>query len=191
MRIHNKTLWRTDHLKAILQRVAERELEPVKRKQLIVTVSYTRGAQSSGCAYIGGRHATVRIRHPFSRARIYKYSPQALTPGQHAELLLHVASVAAHEFAHIRGMDHATMPANYKWSGRWRDYVSWVNGMPLEVKPTKVLAKPTADDKLAHVLTMKARAETRVRRATTILKRWKARERYYLKAAHRAERISS
>lgn len=183
MKVTNETVWRTDHLKAILQAAAERELEPAKRKVLHVTVSYTRGAHSSGCAYVGGRHATVRIRHPFSRAEHRHQGP--LNEVQHDELLHRFASVAAHEFAHIRGMQHATMPANYKWSGNWRPYVSWVKGMPLEVKAPKVAAKPTATDKLAHVLRMKKAAETRVKRALTILRRWKTRERYYLKAAQR------
>lgn len=196
MKIINQTLWRTDHLKAILQKAAEIELEPEKRKVLRVTVSYTRGAHSSGCAWVGGRSCTVRIRHPESRrARWvttdtgghYDRSPQALAPDQHDELLHRFASVAVHEFAHIRGMNHDNMPAKYKWHGKWREYVAWAKGMPLEVKPVKVKAAPTPVDKLAHVLKMKKAAETRVKRAMTILKRWKARERYYLKAAQRAQ----
>jgi hypothetical protein len=179
MKITNKTVWRTDHLKAILQVAAERELEPAKRKVLRVTVSYTRGAHSSGCAYVGGRHATVRIRHPFTTAR----GRVPLDAAGHDELLHRFASVAVHEFAHIRGMQHATMPANYKWHGRWREYVSWVQGMPLEVKAPKVVAKPTPSDKLAQVLVMKRIAETRLKRAQTLLKKWKAKERYYRKAA--------
>src|SRR6185436_17871046 len=81
MKIINQTIWRTDQLKAILQTAAEIELEPAKRKRLIVTVSYTRGGHSSGCAWIGGRHATVRIRHPYSRSWKAKHAPIA-TEGQ-------------------------------------------------------------------------------------------------------------
>lgn len=183
MKIINQTIWRTDHLRAILQKAAELELEPAKRKVLHVTVSYTRGAHSSGCAWIGGRHATVRIRHPFTTAR----GRVPLDAVEHDNLLHRFASVAVHEFAHIRGMDHQRMPANYKWHGNWREYVSWVKGLPLEVKVPKAKVKPTVDVKLAHVLRMKRLAETRVKRAMTILKRWKARERYYEKAAQRAQ----
>lgn len=184
MKIINRTIWNTAHLKAILQRAAEQELEPGKRAQLVVTIEYTRGGYSSGCAYVGGRHATVRVRHPESRSARRGRGP--LDAEQHDELLHRIASVAVHEFAHIRGMQHAQMPAYYSWRGGWREYVKWVEGMPLDVQAPKVSAKPSADDKLAHVLKMKARAETRVKRATTILKRWRARERYYLKAAQRA-----
>lgn len=210
MKVRNETTWRTDHLRAILQRAAEIELEPAQRKRLIVTVSYTRGHYSSGCAFVRGRHATVRIAHPQSRGRRFskwvkvsdddprparcRWSDgngdsgkvvREFAPPDTRELVQHFALVAVHEFAHIRGMHHDTMPSRYKWHGKWREYVAWATTFPLEVKPVKVAAKPTVDDKLAHVLKMKRLAETRVKRATTILKRWKARERYYLKAAQK------
>lgn len=185
MKLVNQTIWNTAHLRAILQKAAEIELEPAQRKRLHVTVSYTRGAHSSGCAYIGGRHAWVRIRHPYSTAR------RAACVGDVAllreELVLHFASVAGHEFAHIRGMNHQNMPSKYKWSGNWREYVQWAKAMPLEPQAKPVTVKPTADDKLAHVLKMKALAETRVKRATTILRKWKQKERYYQKAAQKAQ----
>lgn len=184
MKVINETVWRTDQLRAILQLAAERELEPAKRKRLVVRVCYTRGGHSSGCAWVGGRHATVRIKHPESRARTWQGQDQAAAV---AETVVRFASVAVHEFAHIRGMHHDTMPANYKWHGRWRDYVAWAVGMPLEPKPAKVKAKPTVDDKLAHVLRMKRLAETRLKRAQTILRKWRQRERYYLKAAQRPD----
>jgi hypothetical protein len=219
MKIVNNTVWRTDHLKAILQKAAEIELEPAKRKVLHVTVSYTRGGSSSGCAYVGGRHAWIRIRHPESQARrharylhvadsdprpaqgrwsepdgtsgkVVREMTKGLTPEAHDELLHRFASVAVHEFAHIRGMNHDKMPAFYKWTGSWREYVAWVKGMPLAVKTPTVIVKPTVDLKLAHVLKMKALAETRVKRATTILRKWKTRERYYLKAAQKAQQRS-
>ena len=182
MKIINQTLWRTDHLKAILQKAAEIELEPAKRKVLVVTVSYTRGHYSSGCAYLGGRHATVRIQHPQTRSERAKQI--AFDP---SEIAIHFASVAAHEFAHIRGADHQTMSAKYKWHGNWREYVQWAAAMPLEPKPVKAIIKPSVSDKLDHVLAMKAKALTRVKRATTLLNKWKAKERYYLKAAQKAK----
>ena len=184
MKIINRTIWRTDHLKAILQKAAEIELEPAKRKVLVVTVSYTRGHYSSGCAYLGGRHATVRIQHPESRSRRIAAQP---SPEQKQELVIHFASVAAHEFAHIRGADHQTMSAKYKWTGSWREYVAWAADMSLEPKPAKAIIKPSIDAKLDHVLAMKAKAVTRVKRATTLLNKWKAKERYYLKAAQKAK----
>ena len=215
MKVINQTAWRTDLLRGILQRAAEIELEPSKRKKLVVTVTYTRTGDSSGCAYLGGRHATVRIHHPRSRRARYLHvpfddprpdcgtwrnpdgtsgkvvrdtTPFALSDARKREIVLKFASVASHEFAHLRGMDHDTMPANYKWHGRWREYVTWAADMPIEEQPPVVKVRKSVDDKLAHVLKMKALAETRVKRATTILKKWKQRERYYLKAAQKVAR---
>ncbi len=184
MKVVNHTVYETKHLRAILAKAAAIELEPAKRKVLIVTVEYTRGGLSSGCAYVGGRHATVRIRHPESRS--WKAS-RAPFETERVRIVEHFASVASHEFAHIRGMEHATMSAKYKWSGNWQDYVSWATAMPLGVKKARPPVKLTPLAKLEHVLAMKARAETRVKRATTILKKWKARERYYTKAAQKGE----
>ena len=110
-----------------------------------------------------------------------------MTPEVKQELVVRFASVAVHEFAHIRGADHQTMSAKYKWHGNWREYVQWADGMPLDVKPVKTIIKPTLDAKLDHVLKMKAKALTRVKRATTLLNKWKQRERYYLKAAQKAK----
>jgi hypothetical protein len=119
----------------------------------------------------------VRIRHPESRS----WKAQAV-PLVTSELVLHFASVASHEFAHIRGMTHDIMPANYKWAGRWREYVAWATDMPLEPKPVKAKTAPTPDAKLAHVQAMLKTAETRMKRAATIVKKWKAKERYYVRA---------
>jgi len=208
MKIINQTIWNTAHLRAILQHAAEVELEPKKRKDLIVTVCYTRGGHSSGCAFIGGRHATIRIRHPFSRAARYLQvdhddprtavsiwsnaddsgkvvkdtTPQPLDAAEHAELLLHFASVAVHEFAHIRGMHHLTMPSYYKWHGDWRPYVQWAIGFPLAVQVAKGRTTPTVEDKLAHATQMLKAAETRAKRATTLVKKWKTKTRYYERA---------
>ena len=192
MKIINRTVWRTDHLKAILQKAAEIELEPAKRKAMVVTVMYTRGGLSSGCAYLGGRHATVRIRHPFSRTTRRIGGP--LSPEMLTDLKLAFASVAAHELAHARGMTHEQMPKYYKWAGgSWREYVAWAANLPLDVKVSKVTAKPALDDKLAHVQRMLKVAETRVKRAQTIAKKWKQKERYYLRtmAARTAEPLPS
>ena len=93
------------------------------------------------------------------------------------------AFVACHEFAHIRGMRHAQMPKYYTWAKGWKDYVSWAKDMPLDLKPATVTKTPTpaerASDKLAHVRKMETRAKTRAKKATTILKKWSTKRKYY------------
>jgi len=212
MKIINKTHWRTDHLKAILRIAAEVELEPAKRKRLTVEVTYTgtRRGGSSGCAVIGGTWARVRIpkgpEQPNARwLRKMEASDQQkleqhgekgtmvenhlaqFTPERAAKELrynvLAFASVACHEFAHIRGMRHSQMPSYYTWAGAWKDYVAWAKDMPLDVTPPKVTKTTTpadrASDALAHVLKMETRAKTRAKKAATILKKWSTKRKYY------------
>lgn len=248
MKITNGTHWRTDHLKAILQRAAEQELEPAKRKAVIVTVSYSaRHGSSSGCASIGGRHMTMRLPKgpsvpkqkpvaidtptwarergdtdrfwirwvpvtwkagdPLPRTGSYIINPtraehdaelikvqaahdaamRATQPGTpeytawRRHVVLSFAHTACHEFAHLRGMHHRQMPRKYTWDAGWQAYVAWANDMPLDVTPAKVKARPDVDAKLAHVVTMRRLAETRAKRAQTLLRKWRTKERYYLK----------
>ena len=207
MRIINKTHWRTDHLRAILRKAAEIELEPTQRKRLTVEVTYTgtRRGGSSGCAFVGGTWARVRIpkgpeqpHRKWSEALkeptintatkasvetyLAKFTPERAEAGLRYNVLA-FASVACHEFAHIRGMQHRQMPSYYTWAGAWKDYVAWAKDMPLDVTPPKVTQARTPADRtsatLAHVLKMETRAKTRAKRATTILKKWSTKRHYY------------
>lgn len=161
MKIINKTHYLTKDLRAILSRVAQEELETPKRKRLRVEVRYTRGHGCSGFAWIGGASCVVRIskHHP---------EPDAF------------AKVAAHEYAHLRGMSHVNMPPRYKWgSPTWRERYAWANALGIHRKPKIVKARPSSNDKLSHAQRSLARALTRQKRATTIAAKWKAKVRYY------------
>jgi hypothetical protein len=177
MKVINETDWRTADLKAILQRAAEQEFDDgARRKKLKVRVCYTRNGGCSGYAYYKSNYSVVRIARP----------DRLPTAPELTNLKLQFASVACHEFAHNRGMKHSGMPGYYKWSGQWQDYVRWAQEM--ELRPKLVKAPPSTDQKLAakleHVATMLKRAETRQRRAATLLKKWKRRHRQLeLKAA--------
>jgi hypothetical protein len=212
MKIINKTHWRTDHIRAILQGAARVELEPSKRRGLTVEVTYTgkRRSGSSGCAIIGGTWARVRLPkgpdQPNARwLRKMEASDQqklertgkkgtmvvnhlaGFTPERAAADIRHnvlaFAFVACHEFAHIRGMRHAQMPSYYTWGKGWEDYVAWAKDLPLDVTPPKVGKAGTPADRasnnLSHVLKMETLALTRAKRATTILKKWSTKRKYY------------
>lgn len=215
MKVVNKTSWRTDQLKAILQRCAEQEFDDGKRrKNLVVTVEYTRNGGCSGFAWYHSNHSVVRIANPTKAVTwvptTKEYAEASIefrtvvnddvttylvprreggSPNGSSLLKLEFAHVACHEFAHNRGMKHGQMPGYYRWSGNWKPYVAWAADMPLDVKPVKVKAKPSVDTKLAHVMKMRTLAETRSKRAATILRKWKTKERYYERraAAHRKE----
>lgn len=163
MRFVNRTHYRTDHLKAIAHRVAERELDPEKRKRVVVEVVYSRTRHVSGKAWIGGRNMVIRI--PRSGAS----RPE-------------VAFVFAHEYAHLRGMRHRAMGPSYKWS-TGMSLFAWADAMPLEVKPER--GAPTLDEKrerrIEHARDMVARWEQNVKRGETHLRKWTRR----LRAAER------
>lgn len=210
MRIINKTHWSTSHLKTILQLCAEMELEPAKRRRMIVTVVYSgkRRDSSSGCAFIGGRVATVRIpkgprqpekwlvehyrkcdndpnySHPEKGHLLSDYLAQFNKDESLCNIKLSFASVACHEFAHARGMQHRQMPKQYTWALGWQEYVGWAASMPLEVKPTKVpAAKPDKQkQRYARILELKKAWATKLKRAQTALRKLRTQERYYERA---------
>lgn len=173
MKITNTTHWRTDHLRAILQKAADLELEPFQRKQLVVRIIYSRRAgRVSGHARLGNPKARwmalpVTLRIPKDRV-----DPRAF------------AWLACHEFAHSRGMQHRNMPAWYRWGGLGHPRYAFAEGLPIEWPQPK--AKPAKDQvlagKLAHAQAMLKAADTRLKRATTIRRKWAKRVAYYQKA---------
>ena len=108
-------------------------------------------------------------------------SPLPLTDERLTALKLHFASVAVHEFAHVRGMNHRDMPKYYGWSGGWKEYVAWAADFPLTVQPVRRTAAPTVDDKVAHVMAKLRLAETRLKRAKTLWKKWQRKHQYYVR----------
>lgn len=210
MKIINRTHWQTKHLKAILQRCAEMELEPDKRRRMVVTIVYSgkRHDSSSGCAPIRGSRAKVRIpkgpRQPEKRI-VEHYQkcdsdPNFMHPGK-GQLLsrylakfdeadsmrnikLAFASVACHEFAHTRGMEHRQMPKKYTWANGWQDYVSWAADLPLEINaPIKAIAKPDVQQqRYERVLELKSAWATKLKRAQIALRKLRTREHYYERA---------
>lgn len=168
MRFTNKTHWDTQSLRAIATRVAAEELSDTERQRrqrrhLTARVVYTRQRHGlSGCAYIRGIDATLRLHK--------------LGPIDSVEF----AWLCAHEFAHIRGMRHPQMP---EWLMHFTDSArarfAWAADYSIVRKATKPAPTPEqkADAKLVNIRTRLAQARTRAKRATTILRKWERRER--------------
>jgi len=166
VKIINKTHFETRDLRAIFQKAAEIELEPEHRKRLKVYVVYSRGGGMSGCAYIKSNWSKVRI------AKHETVNPRNL------------AYLAAHEFAHCRGMRHRQMPSYLRhWSGSHERY-AWAEGMQVRIRPKKkrlTFRALDTDTKIIHARRMHARALTRLKRAQTIEKKWRVKVKYYEK----------
>ena len=185
MKLLNHTAWRTDHLKAILNRVAQDELAPVDRKCMTVTVQYRRSnAYHLGCAFYGNKavdRGAFRLASWNSR-RIWLYLERDGMEQSRDQL----AHTIAHEFAHTRGLRHRDMAGpRYNWEDGWKDLYAWANDFPLEQKPAreKPSAEAVANLAMVHAGRQVERWLTKVKRAQTILKKWKRKATYYERRA--------
>lgn len=97
------------------------------------------------------------------------------------------AMVCAHEALHCMGVTHRRMNTVYREvqrKGRYREKFGWAADMPLDLKaPPKKKVRPTgielACDRHEHANAMLAKADTRLKRAQTIRKKWHRKVRYY------------
>jgi hypothetical protein len=159
--ITNGTPYRSADLRAILSRVAADELadQPMKRKRLTVVLVRSRGT-CSGVAWKRSCHVRIRV------------------PGRNLDPVL-FAWLAAHEFAHVRGMGHARMPTYLRhWITRSRELWAWAAAYPIRLADTpavpsrSALALARARARRDHAWAMLQKADTRLKRATTIQRAW-------------------
>ncbi len=136
MKIINKTIYNTDVLEKIINRVAEKELSEEKRKILEIELKMRPGRTFTNCtgwAYIGGRKVVVSLP-------MYKLS------------LIHFAHTVGHEFGHVMGYRHRQMRANPAWSwiSGWQEHYNWAH--EYDDEPLLVQEKLKAREKAAQVL---------------------------------------
>lgn len=166
MKIVNKTMWRTDQLRAIVSRVAQDELDTEKRKYLEVIVEYRR---ANACVIGRAQRRGYWIKITIERENVDRV------------LLAHII---AHEMAHSRGLQHSEMRgcARYDYTEGWRDYYAWANQMPIEKK--QVREKLKEDVQLVRynrILERQRGWTTKLKRAQTALKKLARQQRYYEK----------
>jgi hypothetical protein len=163
LRIENLTHWRTDHLRALVARVAQEELDPKKRRTYKVVVGYNRGrgrgGYSSGHAMYHGSTAYVNV------------------PTDVVDRVDFVHTVA-HEIAHSRGMHHRMMSGSRRYNRvpEYREFYSWAAELPLErqVAPVKTRAK-RLEVASASADKMVAKWTRRLKLAKTMLHKWERR----------------
>lgn len=199
MKIRNETKYETSVLREVVRHVAAVELDAPKRKRMVVTIKETvRGVSRSDeygrsvlgyCSAIGGSRCTVYL----------PTNPKNLDAAMFAHTV-------AHEFAHCRGMTHAQMRGNprYSWirdrknvsvvkhedgvqkTTRLPDQVGWrevaekyTDGLELRVKPKKSKPKPANEHKIVHFEELISKWETKRKRAETAIEKYKRKVRYY------------
>lgn len=170
MVIHNNTHWRTGDLRRILTRCAAMEFDATHRpRTLDVTINYVKSPTYSYCSGLAWLNSGTSILRVPKRGVAFNSRSFAM--------------VACHEFAHNRGMEHRQMPTYYNSSNHAR--YDWAKAFVVRAQAVKV--KPTGpalvDVKVEHARKMIARAETRAKRAATILKKWRRKLTYYERKA--------
>lgn len=172
MKILNKTHWQTKPLARIARRVltlecAGRPERAQKQRALRLTIGYNRGngryfksPHSSGHAWLGGRDLTVNV--PSHRVDPVDF-----------------AFVVGHELGHVWGLTHDQMKAfHYERGAPASARYAWAKTIAIGPRATKQAAA-TVDMKLQHARRMLKAAETRAKRAATIVTKWRQKTRYY------------
>jgi hypothetical protein len=170
MKVINTTIYNTADLRKLFYRVAEDELDTHQRKNLTIRVEYSRRRNGlmSGYAYYHGRDMTLRLPKP----------PKKMD-------LPTLAHLTAHEFAHIRGVRHRSMTHSklYDWGKGWEEHYAYATNFPVRV--TEAPQKPTTltimSQRYLHAQAALKRNQSKLKRQTTIVKKWAAKVKYYEK----------
>lgn len=177
MKIANKTQWLTGPIRSILCRVfQEEELSAWQRTNLNVEIrtSHPKGhcrnvdEHVSGCAWLKGTEMVLRL-------------PPAKRVTDPTALAVIVASVAAHEVAHLRGVDHHEMHGAYKpWSEHSKARFAWAREFPMQIKLTKVIPLDERrllrqQEKIKIAREAVTRWERKHKTAQTKLRKWRQR----------------
>jgi len=178
VKLKNNTHWSTRDLRRIAARVVREEF-PRERfgdraKRYTVVVGYNRSGKfgdgsCSGYAYYNSNSCNVNVPSGYVSPFDFAY-------------------VVGHECGHSKGFKHGRMAPHHEHRTDYaREHYAWTGKFCIDKKAKKVKAKPSAaavvDAKLQHALAMLKRAESRVKRAASLQKRWTQKVRYYQKRA--------
>jgi hypothetical protein len=177
VRLTNKTNWRSDHIRAFVQRCLEAEMEPHQRKKIRVLVKYRRQYGSGGRAYLG--HSQ----------RMHATHMTLYLPKEGAQDKIALAHTIVHEIGHLQGLQHRDMQSNpgvsrkYMYGVGYQELYKWAEELPLEREAEVEPVKPSSLDKFKKKLEAAekklAKAEKREKAAIKLRKKWEAKVKYY------------
>jgi hypothetical protein len=167
MKIVNVTHWQARDLRRIACRVVREEF-PRERfndraKRIKVYVKYNRGGKwtnsCSGHAQYNSNWCTLMV------------PSGEVSPADFAYVL-------GHELGHCKGLHHGHMPPHMEHRTNYaRAHYAWAEPLTIRKQVIKKRERPTIDARLDHARGMLAKAQTRAKRATTIVKKWSRRVR--------------
>lgn len=168
VKIKNLTQWATRDLRRFVIQ-ALNEVDDLNKKKVVhCTFKVSRFKTTDGCAgnaYLNGSHMVIKLRNDFVDK-------------------IDLAFVLGHEIGHLLGLDHADMRGSARWNRLpgHRGLYAWGSFLPLNKQP--VLAsppKPSNSDKAAHCQKMIDAWERKQNRASTAIKKWEKKLKYYQK----------
>jgi hypothetical protein len=175
VRILNKSKWNTKDIARLIRRVAQDEIEPGHLKHARVKIKHGKRREVCKPGY-GGYCAYGSMIRPNVWMAIE-------LPAKDTEIdSVLVAKIIAHELGHSKGITHRDMNnIRYGWKDGWREQYAYASEYPIRPKPVK--AKPEKIDlvqkKRDRAVAMVSKYESRIKRHTTILRRWQKQARYY------------
>jgi len=168
MRIQNLTHWNTTDLRKIftraMQEVDKTEKNPKRRLQVLFAYAHQLRGISGRANYWG----TIRINIPKD------------TDFEDIDRKIRLVHVSAHEYVHIVSGNNYIDRRDYRndWTARLN--YDWVKDY--EIRKKEITEKPKIDiQKIRYERAMKNyhQAETRLKRAKTLLNKWKKKMKYY------------
>jgi hypothetical protein len=129
--LNNRSRWRTDHLRAFVERVAAMELTPAATARLVVHVIERRVPRNVPEPYQSGDVSGYAGKPPgvwTGQDVTIRVSPQYIAPHM-------LALVLAHEMAHLRGIEHPAMTGDARYEVVHPDTharYAWAWTLPLE-----------------------------------------------------------
>jgi hypothetical protein len=200
--IENRTDWRTEDIRAIVDAVAAEELMPRQKKHIRIVVFHKNAKDARGDRYLSARRqgdsqaaARVGLKYNAFHVTLPKLVREPKPDGAIVETArAYLGIQLAHEFAECRGKAHADMRGStrygYRVAGRpWGDYwrrtlasrpLRWGKPAP-EPKPIPTPEQiadanlRNREKRLAHAERMVALWTRRQKLASTHLAKWKRR----------------
>lgn len=173
MKITNKTSWQSDHLRAIVRRIAAVELTPAQRKvTTVVFLPDRRDAHWAGRAHLRQMLAEIRI-----------HTKGELSDAQRINL----ASTIAHELFHLKTkasgrIEELWMRKSVKYGypqteekqAEQREYYGWILQQPLERKTRpRIHTDAKVRSEIVHLESLVKAWETKLKRAENAIKKYR------------------
>lgn len=174
MKLTNKTHYETRLLRKLLtvclREFRRREGDPRQIRHLEVTVEHGRSKWIGGRAYLNGRFVRMILPKNFER----------YTSGNAPQVF---ARIFIHELGHCVGMRHMKGHAGEGEFWEWIRANIDEERFPLPIAESKRKPKgPLQEKRYLQAVANSKRAETRLKRAQTLAKKWRTKVRYYERA---------